>query len=155
MVVAKQQLLGGAEHAPGFVAGDVHVLDELAVRHSDAWHGHGHQRAWDRVGGPGDDLLDVVAEVYLVHPKGVTRLRVRDLLEHLAHDDLGQVHDRQVLDLEPQAGENGSGVIGRDPVEVDEICKPFVADSHVLVPTPPSPDCVGYFPVERGRHLFH
>jgi hypothetical protein len=42
----------------------------------------------------------VVAEIDLVNPQGVARLRMRDLLEDLADDDLGEVDDRQRLDLD-------------------------------------------------------
>ena len=34
------------------------------------------------------------------------------------------------LDLEAEAGEHRSRVLGRDSIEIDEVRKPFVADSH-------------------------
>jgi len=87
----EEELVGRAEHAMGLVAGDVHVLDELAVGHGDAGHRNGDQRTGDCVRCARDDLLDVVPKVHLVDPQGVARLGMRNLLEDLAHDDLGQV----------------------------------------------------------------
>ncbi len=131
VVVAQQELLGRAQHPARLVPGDVHVLDELSVRHGRTGQRDGDERADDRVGRSGDDLLDAAAaEVDLVHPEVVARLRVLFLLEHLPHDDLRQVDKRQRLDLEAEPREHLGRVLGRDVCQIDEIAQPLVGDLH-------------------------
>ena len=88
MIVTQQQLGGGGEHAARPFAGDVHVPDDLAVGHRGTRWGNGDDRAGDRVRSAGDDLLRSPAEIDLVDPKRIARLRVRLLLEHPADHDL-------------------------------------------------------------------
>ncbi len=113
VVVAEEQLVGGAEHPARLKPGDVHVPDQLPVWNSRPRQRDGHESPGDRVRRAGDDLLHATsAEVDLVHPQVVARFRVLLLFEDLANHDLRKVDERQRLDLEAKACEHVSRVLG-------------------------------------------
>jgi hypothetical protein len=65
-----------------------------------------------------------------VHPEVVARLRVLDLLQHLADEDLREVGHHQRLDLNAEAREDIGRVLRRHAIEVDEVAEPLVGNAH-------------------------